>query len=128
MEHLSFAGLLVVLMLTVGCDVAPAGSSENEMNREADRFAPQKMPPLTDAEKHIIQGKDTEQAFTGKYWNHFEKGVYRCRQCGTPLYLSDSKFRSDCGWPSFDDEIEGAVTRVPDADGMRTEIVCANCG
>lgn len=86
------------------------------------------MPPLTDAERRIIVDRGTEQAFTGKYWNHFEGGTYVCRQCGAPLYVSDSKLKSDCGWPSFDDEIAGAVKRQPDADGQRTEIICAACG
>jgi len=86
------------------------------------------MPPLTDAEKRIIIDKGTEEPFTGKYWNHFKRGTYICRQCGAPLYVSVSKFESDCGWPSFDDEISGAVKRQPDADGRRTEIICTACG
>jgi len=86
------------------------------------------MPELTDFEKQIILGKATERAFTGKYDNHYEKGTYVCRQCGAALYRSDSKFKSGCGWPSFDEEIKGAVRRTPDADGLRTEITCAACG
>jgi peptide methionine sulfoxide reductase msrA/msrB len=85
------------------------------------------MPELTDFEKQIILGKGTERAFTGKYDNHYEKGTYVCRQCGAALYRSDSKFKSGCGWPSFDEEIQGAVRRTVDADGRRTEITCAAC-
>lgn len=70
----------------------------------------------------------TEPPFTGVYNDFFERGIYLCRQCNTPLYNSNVKFHSNCGWPSFDQEIEGAVKRVPDLDGIRTEIQCANCG
>ena len=86
------------------------------------------MPPLSAEERRILLDKGTERPFSGKYWDHFEGGAYACRQCGALLYLSDSKFRSDCGWPSFDSEIPGAVRRQPDADGRRTEILCAACG
>ncbi len=82
---------------------------------------------LTPEEERVIMHKGTERPFTGEYYKHKEKGTYTCKQCGAALYHSEDKFESDCGWPGFDDEIEGAVTRYTDADGRRTEIVCANC-
>ncbi|MCX6244963.1 MAG: bifunctional methionine sulfoxide reductase B/A protein [Bacteroidetes bacterium] len=83
---------------------------------------------LTPEEERVIVNKGTEAPFTGKYEKFDGKGVYTCKRCGAPLYRSDDKFDAHCGWPSFDDEIKGAVKRVPDADGMRTEIQCAKCG
>ena len=83
---------------------------------------------LSREESQVIINKGTEYPFTGKYEKFKGKGTYVCKRCGAALYYSDSKFDSGCGWPSFDDEIAGAVKRVPDADGIRTEIVCANCG
>ena len=82
---------------------------------------------LTPEEKHVILNKGTERPYTGEYDKEFSGGTYFCRQCNTPLYNSDDKFKSNCGWPAFDDEIEGAVKRVSDADGRRVEIVCKNC-
>ena len=83
---------------------------------------------LTPDEEWVLIRKGTERPFTGEYTDHKEPGTYICRQCNAPLYHAADKFDSHCGWPSFDDEIEGAVKRVPDADGHRVEIVCNNCG
>jgi len=87
-----------------------------------------KYKKLTKEEEQVIVHKGTEAPFTGKYFAFWEKGTYICRRCGAALYRSESKFEADCGWPSFDDEIPGAVKRSPDPDGRRTEISCANCG
>ena len=83
---------------------------------------------LTKEEEHVIVNKGTEVPFSGEYYAFWEKGTYVCKRCGAALYRSESKFESDCGWPSFDDEISSAVKRTIDADGFRTEILCGNCG
>lgn len=83
---------------------------------------------LTAEETRVIVHKGTERPFTGELLSNKEKGTYICKRCEAPLYRSEDKFDSGCGWPSFDDEIPGAVKRIPDPDGMRTEIVCNNCG
>jgi methionine-R-sulfoxide reductase len=86
-----------------------------------------KFNKLTSEEENIITKKGTEAPFSGEYNNFFKEGEYVCKRCGNPLYSSKAKFKSGCGWPAFDDYIPNSVKRIPDADGMRTEIVCANC-
>jgi len=83
---------------------------------------------LTKGESYVINNKGTESPNTGKFVKYKGHGTYVCKKCGAALYYSSDKFESDCGWPSFDNEINGAVNRIPDADGFRTEIECANCG
>lgn len=82
---------------------------------------------LTEEEAYVIENKGTERPFSGKYNDFYEDGLYKCKKCNAPLYKSSDKFSSGCGWPSFDDEVKGAIKRVLDADGRRVEIVCANC-
>jgi methionine-R-sulfoxide reductase len=87
-----------------------------------------KSKKLTPEEERVIVHKGTEMPFTGKYYAFWQKGTYICRRCGAKLYRSEHKFEAYCGWPSFDEEIPGAVKRIPDPDGVRTEIQCNNCG
>ena len=83
---------------------------------------------LNAIEKHVIVDKGTEYPFSGEYNDFKGRGMFVCRRCEHPLYSSADKFDSGCGWPSFDDEVVGNVTKVPDADGRRIEIICSNCG
>lgn len=87
-----------------------------------------KLNQLTPEERRVILEKGTEAPFSGEYDSFYDEGTFVCRQCNAPLYSSKSKFDSGCGWPSFDDDYPNSVKRIPDADGRRTEIQCANCG
>ncbi len=87
-----------------------------------------KFNELTAEERYVIERRGTERPFTGEYDDFYQPGTYTCRRCGAELYRSDDKFDAHCGWPAFDDEIEGAVKRLPDPDGQRVEIECARCG
>ena len=111
-----------ILLYTIICGISFLSGIELRAQEE--------MPynKLTPAEEWVILKKGTERPFSGKYEDHWLQGTYVCKQCNAALYRSESKFDAHCGWPSFDDEIDGAVTRVPDVDGHRTEIQCANCG
>jgi peptide-methionine (R)-S-oxide reductase len=86
------------------------------------------MNKLTPQEERVILHKGTERAFTGEYDEFFVDGTFICRRCNAPLFSSKTKFDSGCGWPSFDENYPNAVKRLPDPDGRRTEIECANCG
>ncbi|NAL78171.1 methionine-R-sulfoxide reductase [Nitrososphaera sp. AFS] len=83
---------------------------------------------LTSQEEKVIMSKATEPPFAGEYDNFYQDGTFICRRCNAPLFSSKSKFDAGCGWPSFDESYPNAIKRVPDPDGVRTEIECANCG
>ena len=105
----------------------PAESTEDTGMSDASNATPTKYNELTEMESFVILWKGTERPGIGEYTYLKDPGTYLCRQCNSPLYLATQKFSSHCGWPSFDDEIEGAVERHIDEDGDRTEIVCKNC-
>ncbi len=110
--------ILVIFPLLGSCQ-ENINENETKMNAEYNKLSPE--------EARVILHKGTDLPFRGEYTDKFDAGMYICRQCDAPLYRSEDKFHSNCGWPSFDDEIAGAVKRVPDADGQRVEIICNNC-
>jgi peptide-methionine (R)-S-oxide reductase len=117
----TLACLLCIAFYSCGQEkIKKSNTGKSKTNMEYNKLTPE--------EERVIVHKGTEYPGTGKLLNNKAEGTYVCKRCNNPLYTSDSKFDSHCGWPSFDDEIKGAVKRIPDPDGMRTEIVCAKCG
>ena len=113
-------GILILILMAMLVN----SQDKNKYNKDTKM----KFNELNEAEKYVIENKGTERPYTGIYYKFDQKGTYLCKKCNAPLYKSDDKFDAHCGWPSFDDEIKGAVKRTLDADGRRTEITCANCG
>ncbi|MBN2590189.1 MAG: bifunctional methionine sulfoxide reductase B/A protein [Sedimentisphaerales bacterium] len=128
-DKIKLVSLLVVILITGGISGLFLNASQKENDNSKKTEKDKKMyRKLNRDERQVIIHKGTEAPFTGEYNNFFEKGVYTCRRCGAELFESDDKFASECGWPSFDEQIPGAVKWTLDADGMRTEITCTNCG
>lgn len=115
----------LILVLSLVCSLPLVSSCQQKKSNKMEQNP--KYNKLNDYEKAVIIGKHTDRPYTGELTDNKKTGTYICRQCNNPLYESKDKFDSHCGWPSFDDEIKGAVKQIPDADGMRTEIVCNNC-
>jgi peptide methionine sulfoxide reductase msrA/msrB len=118
---------VILLFLVTACNAQSNRTAVTETQTNIQTNTEVKFNVLTEAEQRVILNKGTEYPGTSEFTDSEQKGTYVCKQCNQPLYTSDTKFNSHCGWPSFDDEIDGAVTRLRNADGRRTEIVCSNC-
>lgn len=120
---------ILILLFLVGLQSCQSQKKE-KMDFEIKKTDAEWKAQLTDTEYEVLRKKGTERAFTGEYWNTFEKGKYVCAACGNELFTSDTKFDSHCGWPSFDQAIKGSVIYERDLSfGMvRTEVMCAKCG
>jgi len=119
--------LVLVMLVLTSCRAQSKGEAVEKRTVMTENGNNLTLNPLSEEEAYVILQKGTEYPWTGEYNKFYEAGLYICKQCEAPLYSSDSKFDSRCGWPSFDDEIKEAVLRVPDKDGRRTEIVCNYC-
>lgn len=119
---------LIILLVLITCTFTMCAQKDENTIKTPKEYMTMGYNKLTAEEQRVIINKGTELPGSGKLLDNNEVGTYICKQCDASLYRSESKFDAQCGWPSFDDEIEGAITRVKDADGRRTEIICNNCG